>query len=100
MPKGYSLIDGVWVARRPPPREFQPVKLPDPAVVHPVIMQVVLRQNALKINTVKLARKAGINPHVIENWRRGTYPQLRNLLYVCEVLGLDLTTVVREKRDA
>jgi len=41
-----------------------------------------------------------VNPHIIENWRRGTYPQLRNLLYVCEVLGVDLTTVPREKRNA
>ena len=88
-------VDGKWVRQY---ERFQPVKLPDPKRVHPIVTEMTKRQNVLRMTTQTLAERAGVDVDTIRAWRRGTPPKLHMVAYVATVLGLKLT-IVREPTD-
>jgi DNA-binding phage protein len=67
----------------------RPKSIPDN--VHPVIRAIFQRMNELNLSYMQVARRADINPKILERWRKETDPKMSTLEKVLKAVGLTLT---------
>ena len=61
-----------------------------PSGVHPVTRRMLEALNAQHCTAAELAKRSGVHPTTIREWRRSTIPNVANINACLNVLGLEL----------
>lgn len=76
-------------------RHFHPLKVP--VNVHPLVRRLFEEMNREQIGILDMAKRSGVSPNTLNDWKRRSNPQIQNLDACYAVLKMELT--LKAKRN-